>query len=92
MADKFNGRIKPSAVTVAITATKIPTTPLPGRQTMVLKNNGAAVVYVGNSVVSSTNGYPIAPNAELGLDVGPDVDVYGRVVSGTVNVRILEGA
>jgi len=87
----LNSRIKSSAVSVGTTAVALPTTALAGRKSMVIKNNGAAIVYLGHSGVSISNGYPLAAGAEVGLDIEQNLIIYGRIASGTVDVRLLEG-
>ena len=92
MVDAIRAQIKCSNITVTTSATAMPTTSLSGRVTMAVRNNGAAVIYLGHAAVSTANGYPLAAGAEIGLDVGPQVIIYGIVATGTVDVRILEGA
>lgn len=91
MVFALRSQIKPSAVSVATSATKIPTTALTGRTSIAVKNNGSNTIYLGDSTVTTTNGYPLAAGAEISLDLSADVDLYGRVASGTENARILEG-
>ena len=79
---------------VGTSATAIEGTQYPG---YLLKNNGAAVVYLGDSSVTTGTGFPIDPG-----DVFSPVDManksvrgynserlYGIVASGTVDVRVL---
>lgn len=90
----LKSRIRSSVVSVENTATAIPTTALPGRQSMLIHNDGAATVYIGHDGVTTsgaTKGYPLTSGKDLPMDVGPDVIVYGIVATGTVSVVILEG-
>lgn len=90
----LKSRIRSSAVAIATTATAIPATALPGRQSILIHNDGAATVYIGHSGVTNsgaTKGYPLDSGKDLPMDVGEDVIVYGIVVTGTVSVVILEG-
>ena len=84
-------RIRSNAVTITTTATQIPANPLPTRKSVAIRNNGAATVYLGHSGVTTSNGYPLDAGKEFPIDIGEDVDVYGIVTTGTVEVRILEG-
>lgn len=85
------GRILQSEVTVATTATAIPSTALVGRTTIVIKNTGAATIYLGSSTVTTSNGFPLAANAVIELDLDEVVPIYGIVAASTETVRILEG-
>lgn len=87
----LKSRLRSSAVTIAVTATAIPATSLFGRQSINIVNVGATTVYIGHSGVTTSNGIPVLSGASLPMDVGPDVIIYGIVVSGTEEVRILEG-
>ena len=90
----LKSRIRSSVVSVTTSATAIPTTALPGRQSILIHNDGAATVYIGTSTVTTTGatkGYPLAAGKDLPMDVGPNVVMYGIVVTGTVSVVILEG-
>lgn len=87
----LKSRIRPSAVTVTTTATLLPTTALPGRQSIDIQNNGAATLYIGDSTVTVNNGRLVLSGASYPMDVGEHVSIYGIVASGTVNVRVLEG-
>ena len=85
------GRILPTKVTIATTATAVPTTALVGRTTITVKNTGAATIYLGHAGVTTANGYPVASGAELALDLDEAVTLYGIVAADTVTLNILEG-
>ena len=91
MVDGINSAIKPTAVTVGATATAIPATARKGRKSILVKNVGDASVYFGDDTVTTANGYPVAANGILELDLGENVVLYGIVATGTQEVRILEG-
>ena len=79
------------AVTVGVTATKIPTTPLTSRRSVLILNNSNNVIYLGHSGVTTVNGYPMNPQDTIKIDISDEVDIYGiSTVSG--EVRILEGS
>lgn len=82
------------ATTVGTTATVIEGTQFPGFR---LKNNGAAEVFIGDSAVTTSNGYPLAVDevftpSELGNRSlrGTKIDrLYGVVASSTEDVRVI---
>ena len=84
--------LKSSAVTITDSPTKIPTSPLDKRKSILIQNNGTVVAYLGASNVSTTNGFPIYPRGVAHMTIEDTVDVFGIVATGTVNFRILEGA
>ena len=88
----ISGSVLPTAVTVTTTATAIPATALAGRRAMMVRNNGSVTVYLGDSTVTSTNGFPLSPGEEKSYELGPPVTLYGITASGTADVRVLEGA
>jgi len=82
-------------IAVGTSATPLPTTQLSKRMSLLITNDGTAVVYIGSSTVTkdgATKGFPIYPRGSLLLNCEDKVDVYGIVATGTVNVIILEGA
>jgi hypothetical protein len=89
--ESFKSRLVNGTVTVTTTATALPATAATGRSSLSVKNNGAVTIYVGSSTVTSANGYPLAPNAEISFDVGDQVIVYGITASGSADIRVLEG-
>jgi len=81
-------------IAVGTSATKLPTTPLSKRSSILITNDGSAAVYIGSSTVTTsgaTKGFPVYPRGSLLLSCEDKVDVYG-ISSGSVNVIILEGA
>jgi len=83
--------IRAGTVTVASSATKIPTTPLDSRIAILIMNISANIIYIGGSTVTTANGFPIYPNAALRLEIEDSIDIYG-IASTSSEVRILEGA
>lgn len=88
-------QIKTQVVSVTTSATKLPTTPLVGRQYVSIQNIGTVTVYIGNSTVTadtaSTGGKQLLPYASTTRDYDNTVDVYGIVASGSANVVCEEG-
>ena len=61
------------------------------RRKLFIKNIGTAVVYIGDSTVSSTNGFPLYQFDELELDVNDAADIRARTAGTDVGVvHILE--
>jgi hypothetical protein len=83
-----------TAVSVSSSATALPTTPIAGRTSICLFNNGAATVFIGPSGVTTSNGFPLAPGAAFCDDAntrsGAAQAYYGIVATGTAEVRVLE--
>ena len=86
----LKGSIVSTAVTVGNTATKIPTTPLAGRRTLVIYHNGTNDVFLGPSGVTIANGLVLDATNTISLDVSDGIDVYGIVAAGTEAVRCME--
>lgn len=84
-------QIKTQTVSVGNTATKLPTTPLVGRQYVSLQNIGTVTVYWGASDVTTSNGKQLLPYATATRDYDNTVDVYGIVASGSCSVIVEEG-
>ena len=80
-----------AAVSVGTTATPLPASALANRRSMMIYNNGAAIIYLGGSGVTTATGFPLLPGQAVTLEVGT-LAVYGRVLTGTVEARILEVA
>jgi hypothetical protein len=80
-------------VAVLATATKIPATPLAGREALIVTNEGSATVYLGGATVTAGaagTGYPLVAGASLPVELGPDVDLYGIEAGGAGVVKVLE--
>lgn len=91
----FTYQIKTQVVSVTTTATKLPATPLVGREYIQAQNVCTSTVYIGSSTVTadtaSTGGTQILPYATWRDIFDNTVDVYGIVASGTCNVVVEEG-
>lgn len=83
--------IKSSSVTVATTATKIPTSPLSKRKTVIIMNISTNIIYIGASDVTISTGFPIYPRGVMQIAIEESIDIYG-IASGSSAIRILEGA
>ena len=80
--------ISSGLVSVAVTATVLHSGDGDGDAVNVI-NNGAAVVFVGGSGVTTAAGFPVAAGASLSLEVPAGKSVYGIVSAGTVECRVL---
>ena len=77
------------AVSVGTSATALPASALSGRRVLWLYNNGAATIFLGPAGVTTANGFPLLPGQSVALEVGVLV-MYGRVATGTVEMRVME--
>ena len=87
----LRNRLLTQAITVGTSATKIPTTTLSTRRSILILNNSVSTIYIGNADVTTVNGYPMSPQDTLKIDISDEVDVYG-ISTADSEVRILEGA
>ncbi len=82
------------ATSVGTTATVLPGTQYPG---WILINNGANTVFIGDSAVTTSTGFPIKTDevfspsdlAHQSLTGRDDERMYGIVAASTENVRVL---
>lgn len=84
--------LRTSEITIAATATKIPTTPLSKRRAIYIQPNSSNPVYIGGADVTVANGFPIYPRGVMRIEVSDDIDVYGISTSGVETIRLIEGA
>lgn len=94
-AEVLKYQIRTQAVNVLTTATKLPTTPLVGRQYIMITNNDSTdIVYIGSSTVTTsgaTIGTPLRPSEQYVGNWGSGVDLYGISNGDTAIVTIEEG-
>ena len=83
--------IRQGTVTVGVTATKIPDSPLSNRLSVTIMNISTNIVYIGNSSVTIADGFPLYPRAVLQISIEDSVDIYG-ISTGDSECRILEGS
>jgi hypothetical protein len=83
--------LRPTAVTVTTSPTPLPTNPLEYRRALVIHNNGASTIYLGDSSVTTSNGIPLVAGEKIAFDIqnNPNVTVYA-ISTGSVDVRVLE--
>ncbi|MFW6031175.1 MAG: hypothetical protein ACOC9T_01170, partial [Myxococcota bacterium] len=86
VAPVLSHRMRHAQVTVEDTTTLI--LAANGRATFVVANEGDDEVFIGDSEVSVSNGFPIPAGDAMRLDL--EGELWGVVASGTVDVRIIE--
>lgn len=88
-------QIKTQVISVTTTATKLPTTPVVGREYIQIQNVGTQTVYLGASTVTAdtaaTGGTQLLPYAVWREEYDNTIDVYGIVAATTANVVVEEG-
>ena len=67
-------------------------TALPGRRTIMIRNNSNKEIYIGETGVLATTGMILAAGSALSLDIGQDVAVFALGSTTGQNLRILETA
>lgn len=82
-------------ITIGITPSKLPATPLEGRKYIALQNLGGVTVYVANTFVTAdtagTGGYQLLPKNWWREEYSDNVTVYGVISTGSSQVYIEEG-
>ena len=82
-------------ISLGITPSKLPSSPLVGRDFVLLQNVGTGTIYVGNTFVTAdtagTGGYQLLPSGEWIAAYESNVDVYGLMSAGSGQVLIQEG-
>jgi hypothetical protein len=65
---------------------------LDGRHAMVITNMGADIVYIGDSDVTTSNGFPLFPQDTLRIEFDPtsSVGVFACTSGTNVQVRVVE--
>jgi len=83
-------RILHASKSVGTTATLLAcgTETMDRRTAIYIFNNGLAIIYIGGSNVTTSNGIPVPPNGDFLIQTG--TDLYAVAASGTVDVRIME--
>lgn len=84
--------IASSAPSVTTTAAALIGSALSGRRRLLIQNLGTQAIFVGGSSVTSSNGIRIPAGANVELELGAAVNLYGVTSAGTADVRILEMA
>lgn len=77
------------AVSVTTSAIALPASALSSRRALWIYNNSTVTVYLGAAAVTTASGFPLLPGQSVALEVGA-LAIYGRVATGTAEVRIME--
>jgi hypothetical protein len=79
------------SIGVTDTGDALPTSPLANRKKMIIQNLGSKAMYIGPSGVTVGTGLRIAAGANVELEIGPSVILYGITDSSQVtNARVFE--
>lgn len=79
------------AVTVGGSATPLPASPQEFRRALVVHNNSAITIFLGDSTVTTSTGLPVAAGEKISFDIQGNPNVVIYAVSGSsANVRIME--
>ena len=88
-------QIKTQLVSVTTIATKLPTTPLVGREYILITNiDTTKTIYIGSSTVTvsgATTGTPLLPSESYYGEWKSNINIYGIISSGSCNAIIEEG-
>ena len=86
--------IRQQAMTIGIAAVPIPTTLLDKRITLLIINvsTGGEILYIGDSSVTTADGFPIYPRASIKIEIEDDIILYGIGSGAATLIRIIEGA
>ena len=77
-------------LTLAGTAETVVTSALANRRFLFIYNAGNRVMYIGDSTVSQTNGFPLSPRSYLELRAGPSLGIYFDAPDDGHEIRTLE--
>ena len=82
-------------ISIGVTRSKLPSSPLAGRDFILLQNVGTGTIYIGNSVVTAntanTGGYQLLSSGEWIAGYESNVDIYGVMSAGSGQILIQEG-
>ena len=82
------------AITVGTGAVKLPTSALSNRINILIFNNSTSgqILYLGDSTVTTVNGFPLYPRASVYITIEDEVDIYGISSAAGADIRLLEGS
>lgn len=83
---------KGTRVSVAVTVTKLNTTGSDSvsGSSLLVRNRGAASIFLGASDVTTATGYEVLADESLPVDIDAGEDLYAICASGTVACHVLE--
>lgn len=83
--------IKSSRVSVGAAATALPAMPLANRNGVSFRNLGPGTIYIGDSSVTASTGYPKFVNEEVQLDARNSIIIYATCATGeSASVAVME--
>jgi len=85
-----NTAIDAGSETVGVAAAEIMATPLADRKYAFLYNNGNRDMYIGQTGVSTSSGFPLFPGSMIELRLGPAVDIFAIADAAGQDLRTLE--
>lgn len=79
------------AITVSTSIVPLPASPLEYRRALVVHNDGAVDIFLGDSAVTTANGLTLAAGEKIAFDIqgNPNVQIYA-VCATSAEVRIME--
>lgn len=87
----IENNITNASTTVSNTATAIPASNRGHRKTLLVQNVGTNVIYLGDSSVTTANGYKFEVGDVIEFQMTDNVTLYGITASGTSDIRTIEG-
>lgn len=79
-----------NSLDVANTAEDVVASPLSNRKYLLIHNEGNRKIYIGQSGVTSANGFPLSPKSVMELRAGPSVDIEWVGPNTNQKIRTLE--
>lgn len=90
VSPRINVSLLPTTVSVGVTATLLPATLRNNRTFIIVQNQGTVPVYLGDSTVTTSNGYQLNPLSDITIPCTDQAQIYA-VASQTNSVSVLEG-
>lgn len=84
----LTGAVAATAVTVGTSAVALPSSPLAARKVLMVRS--PVDIYLGPSGVTTAEGFLVAANTTITLEVGPGLVIYGVCGSAGNSVRVME--
>lgn len=84
--------IRQTAITLGNTITKLLSASLSPRIFLFVFNNSGDIIYVGDSTVTTLNGFPIYPRSGYIFNMDDNIDLYGISAGTASDIRLMEGA
>ena len=88
VSPRINLSLLPTAVSVAITATLLPANPRTDRTFIIVQNIGSVPIFIGDSSVTTSNGYQLNPFSDITIPCTDQAQIYA-IASQSNNVCVL---